>query len=121
MARYDMDRFTEAYVEAALSDSLDGAGARLVVCGPESVAPETVRRMRADCAMFRLDAGDVADEFEVRDVASDFWFERNGRPYGGFLDGDYPEPAASTLTRAARGFAPFELYQDDDDGFIRSR
>ena len=85
------------------------------------VAPETVRRMRADCAMFRLDAGDVADEFEVRDVAGDFWCERNGRRFGGFLDGDYPEPAASTLTRVARGFPPFALYLDGEDDLVRSR
>jgi hypothetical protein len=117
----DMDRFTSAYADAALADSVDDDGATLRVHGLGRVAPETVRRMRADCAMFRLDAGDVADEFEVRDVAGDFWCERNGRRFGGFLDGDYPEPAASTLTRVARGFPPFELYRDDDDGLIRSR
>ncbi len=117
----DMDRFTAAYADAALADSVDDDGATLRVHGLGSLAPETVRRMRVDCAKFRLEAGDVADEFEVRDVASDFWMERNGRSYGGFLDGDYPQPAATTLTQVARSFQPSGLYVDEDDGLIRSR
>ena len=117
----DMDRFTAAYADTALADSVDDDGAELRVHGLGSLAPETVRRMRVDCASFRLEAGDVADEFDVRDVAGDFWFERNGRPFGGFLDGEYPEPAASTLTRVARGFAPFELYRDEGEGLIHAR
>ncbi len=117
----DMDRFTAAYADTALADSLDDNGITLRMHGLQSCAAETVRQMRVDCAAFRMEAGDVADEFGVVDVASDFWRERNGRRYGGFLDGDYPEPAATELTRVARSFPPFELYLDDDDGLIRSR
>jgi hypothetical protein len=121
MARHDLDRFTAAYADAALANSMDDDGAPLRVHGLESLAPETVRRMRVDCANFRLEAGDIADEFGVVDVASDFWMERNQRPFGGFFDGDYPRPAATELTQVARRFPPSELYLDDDDGRIRSR
>src|SRR3981081_3948837 len=117
----DMDRFTTAYADSAMADSVDDQGITLRAHGLKGLAPETVRQMRVDCAAFRLGAGDVADEFGGLDVASDFWMERNGRPFGGFLDGDYPQPAATELTRIARGFPASELYLDDDDGLIRSR
>jgi hypothetical protein len=90
---------------------------RLRAHGLESLAPETVRRMRVDCANFWLEAGDIADELGVVDVASDFWMERNQRPF----DGDYPRTAATELTEVARRFPASELYLDDDDGLIRSR
>ncbi len=117
----DMDRFTSAYADAALTDSTDDDGATLRVHGLGRLAPDAVRRMRVDCATFRLEAGDLADEFDTRDVASDFWMERNRRSFGGFFDGDYPQPAATELTRIARRFDPVELYLDDEDGLIRSR
>jgi len=117
----DMDRFTSAYADAALADSVDDDGATLRVHGLGTLASETVRRMRADCANFRLEAGDMAEEFGLVDVAGDFWMERNRRPFGGFFDGDYPHPAATELARIARRFDPVELYLDDDDGVIRSR
>jgi hypothetical protein len=118
---HDLDRFTETYAEVALDDSADDDGAALSKYGVERLAPETVRLMRADCANFRREAGDTADQFDVVDVAFDFWKERNGSKYAGFWDGDYPQPAATELTRIARGFGRFELYLDDDDGLIRSR
>ena len=116
-----MDRFTSAYADAALSDSLDDDGATLHHHGLGLLAPAAVRRMRVDCAAFRLEAGDMADAFDTRDVASDFWMERNRRSFGGFFDGDYPQPAATELARIARGFDPVELYLDDEDGLIRTR
>ena len=121
MRRHDMDRFTAAYADTAMVDSMDDDGASLRQHGLGRLAPETVRQMRVDCATFRVKAGDAADAFRTTTVASDFWFERNARPYGGFLDGEYPQPAASVLTEAARGFPPSELFVDDDDGLIRSR
>jgi len=120
MAGHDLDRFTAAYADTALADSVDEDGITLRVRGLQGLAPDTVRRMRVDCSAFRLEAGDVADEFGVVDVASDFWRERNARPYGGFLDGDYPGVAAWRLTQVARRFLPSELYLDDD-GLVHSR
>lgn len=117
----DMDRFTSAYADAALSDSVDDDGATLRVHGLERLAPDSVHRMRIDCATFRLEAGDMADAFDTRDVARDFWMERNRRSFGGFFDGEYPQPAATELARIARHFDPVELYLDDEDGLIRSR
>lgn len=116
-----MDRFTSAYADAALADSVDEDGATLHHHGLGRLAPDAVRRMRVDCSTFRLEAGDLADGFDTRDVASDFWMERNRRSFGGFFDGDYPQPAATELARIARGFDPVELYLDDEDGLIRSR
>jgi hypothetical protein len=119
----DMDRFTSAYADAALADSVDDDGITLRVHGLGRLASETVRRMRVDCANFRQEAGDVADAFDMREVAGDFWMERNRRPFGGFFDGDYPQPAATELAQIARRFEPVELYLDDDDhdGLIRFR
>ncbi len=116
-----MDRFTSAYADAALTDSTDDDGATLSVHGLGRLAPDAVHRMRVDCATFRLEAGDLADGFDTRDVACDFWMERNRRSFGGFFDGDYPQPAATELARIARRFDPVELYLDDEDGLIRSR
>jgi hypothetical protein len=83
--------------------------------GLESLAPETVRRMRVDCTNFWLEAGDIAYQFggggrgvRLLDGAQ--------RP----CDGDYPQPATE-LTEVARRFPASELYLDDDDGLIRSR
>jgi hypothetical protein len=120
MAGHDLDRFTAAYADTALADSIDDDGLSLRLHGLQGLAPDTVRRMRVDCAAFRLEAGDVAEEFGVVDVASDFWRERNGQPYGGFLDGDYPGAAARRLTQVARRFPRSELYLDDD-GLVHSR
>ena len=117
----DMDRFTSAYADAAMTDSVDDDGATLGHHGLGRLAPDAVRLMRVDCASFLLEAGDMADAFDVRQVASDFWMERNRRSFGGFFDGDYPQPAATELARIARGFDPVELYLDDEDGLIRSR
>ena len=117
----DMDRFTSAYADAALADSVDEDGATLHHHGLGRLAPDAVRRMRVDCSTFRLEAGDMADAFDTRDVAGDFWMERNRRSFGGFFDGDYPQLAATELARIARRFDPVELYLDGEDGLIRSR
>jgi hypothetical protein len=99
--RHDLDRFTAAYAETALWDSIDQAGTRLDQYGVGFLAPQTVRQMRSDCADFRLRAGDAGDRFDPGDVAHDFWLERNQRRFGGFWDGDYPQPAATVLAAIA--------------------
>jgi hypothetical protein len=118
---HDLDRFTAAYADAALTESLGDDGIPLRLHGLEGLAPETVRQMRVDCAQFRLEAGDAADDYAVVDVARDFWLERNQPTLGAFYVGDYPGPSALHLTRLAQRFGPTELYLDDDDGLIHAR
>lgn len=119
--KHEFDEFTSAYVEAALTDSTDADGATLSAHGIGELTKWTAWQMRRDCDDFRGQVGAAIDPFDPTDIARDFWLERNGRPYGGFWDADYPQPAATFLTRVARLFGPIELYREDDDGLIHLR
>jgi hypothetical protein len=43
----------------------------------------------------------------------DFWLTRNGHG-AGFWDGDWPEPAATYLTKESKKFGTANLYLGDD-------
>jgi hypothetical protein len=117
--------FLLAYVEAALWSSTDDNEEPLDNnYGSEDMDPDTMRRMRADCAKFqRENAADIAagaaegaggsGEYgpEAR-AGHDFWLTRCGHG-AGFWDGDWPEPAATRLTEAAHAFGEVDLYVGD--------
>jgi hypothetical protein len=120
-----LDEFTEAYIEAALwssnDDNEDPLDANYF---SDDIDPDTMRKMRADCAKFqRENAADIAagpvegaagsGEYgpEAR-AGHDFWLTRNGHG-AGFWDGDWPEPAATRLTDAAHAFGEVNLYVGD--------
>ncbi len=111
-----MDKFTQAYVEAALWSSMDEEGEPLDKnYGIEDIAPEALERMIADAREFQ----DVSWEVIERDLARaghDFWLTRNFSG-AGFGDGDWPEAAAEYLTKISHAFGVFDLYVGDD-GFI---
>lgn len=115
--RQVLDVFTRAYIEAALWSSNDESDER----GGEAldknysaadIAPETLRRMIADCAKFQRENGNLIGLREER-AGHDFWLTRNGHG-AGFWDGDWPEPAATILTRLAEKFGEVNLYVGDD-------
>lgn len=89
------------------------------------LAPETVEKIKADCARFRASAawqvwaGDDIDA-SVRNSAPDdtqagrdFWYTRNGHGCG-FWDGDWPEPHGAALAEACKPFANVDLVYGND-------
>lgn len=120
--------FFKSYVGAALWSSTDDDGEPLDDGRDDSdVAPETLESMRQDCARFYAansesihcddaplsneDGGIAAREADM--AGYDFWLTRCGHG-AGFWDGDWPEPAASSLTKAAEAFGNVDLYVGDD-------
>jgi len=117
-----METFTNAYIEAALWAEMDNAneqgGEPLDAnYSPDDIAPETLERMKADCAKFLGDAKIVAAINSAGDMSHaghDFWLTRRGHG-AGFWDGDWQQPEADILDSRASGFGDFELYVGDDE------
>tara|TARA_R110000796_G_scaffold242533_3_gene364639 strand:+ start:2422 stop:2832 length:411 start_codon:yes stop_codon:yes gene_type:complete len=126
----EFDAFFPAYVTAALWSSCDDSGEPLDAGRDVSdIAPETLETMRADCAAFykatrdsiQCDGAplgehwDGATEPERRAsmAGHDFWLNRCGHG-AGFWDGDWPEPQATTLDKAATACGNVDLYIGDD-------
>lgn len=123
----ELDRFTAAYITAALWSTHDEAsesgGDHLDDnYGPEHIAPKTLQRMKDDCAKFQEMYGALLTddhrlrglEHAVEDIAGhDFWLTR-ARHGVGFWDGDWKELTGEILTKAANSFGEFDLYVGDD-------
>lgn len=117
-----MDRFTQAYIEAALWSSTDESTPQ----GGEpmdrnysvaDIAPETLARMEADCARFQAeneipDYGRGAEYTDTERAGHDFWLTRNGHG-AGFWDRGLGE-VGETRTKAAHAYGGFNLYIGDD-------
>lgn len=115
-----LDIMLASYVETALWSSYDqttdqGGEPLDRNYGREDIAPESLTRMRIDCAAFlAVHARDIelSDQTPAQ-VGHDFWLTRNGHG-AGFWDGDYPEPQGAQLTAAAHAFGESDLYVGDD-------
>lgn len=124
--------FYRSYVGTALWSSNDesdeNGGEPLDSNYDESDLSEALRAtMKADCAAFYaansehihcdgapLSNEDMAIGKRESDMAGhDFWLTRCGHG-AGFWDGDWPEPAASILDKAAKAFGNVDLYVSDD-------
>lgn len=120
--------FFRSYVGTALWSSNDGGEPLDDGRSIDDVAPETLDKMRADCAAFyaansehiHCDDAPLSRDFEgsiaAREAAMaghDFWLTRCGHG-AGFWDGDWPEPAATILEKAADAFGSVDLYVGDD-------
>jgi hypothetical protein len=95
--------------------------------GFADLAAETLASILADCAKFQqsnawntyvahLDAISVEDDSPYQDetdAGRDFWYTRNGHGCG-FWDGDWPEPYATELDKAAKAFSNVDVYLGDD-------
>jgi hypothetical protein len=133
-----LDEFFSAYIEAALWSSTDNAddngGDPLDRnYGADDIAPETLDKMRADCAAFlnhklggrlvaiaeRLYADGEwalpggADCSIAEYAGHDFWLTRNGHGCG-YWDGEWPKGVAEGLDKLAHEFGSFDLYVGDD-------
>lgn len=88
----------------------------------EDIAPETLDKMREDCADFVESNSDLLNayvekmgtsEYTGSEVAGhDFWLTRNGHG-AGFWDRDLGD-LGNDLTKAAKGHGSFDLYVGDD-------
>ncbi|KDR90956.1 hypothetical protein L905_24030 [Agrobacterium sp. TS43] len=125
--------FFRAYVGTALWSSVSDDDSEGPVITDEhdisDLAPATFDSMLADCARFydannahiHCDGAPWANDGDygtqaAREAAMaghDFWLTRCGHG-AGFWDGDWPEPAASTLTEASKEFGNIDLYVGDD-------
>ncbi|MFC3724458.1 hypothetical protein [Neoaquamicrobium sediminum] len=125
--------FFRAYVGAALwstNDESDESGGEPLDRNHDisDLSPWTAQAMLRDCAAFYVansehihcDGAPLSREFEgsiaAREAAMaghDFWLTRCGHG-AGFWDGDWPEPAASALDKAAEAFGNVDLYLGDD-------
>lgn len=94
---------SEGYTSGSIPDDL----------GFSDLAPETVEKIKADCARFR--ASPAWQTWQASDLqvlntgpndtqaGRDFWYTRNGHGCG-YWDGDWKEPHASALTEECKGF-----------------
>ena len=117
-----MDRFTTAYIEAALwssTDESDGQGGEPLDAnyGLDDIAPETLARIISDCEAFQeANVDDIGGELEQ--AGHDFWLTRNGHG-AGFWDGDWDDDIGQRLTEASDVYGTVDLYVGDD-GLIYS-
>lgn len=99
-----LERFTKAYVEAALWSSLtdDDEGFDDAGFSWDDIDNESRQRIEADCERFtRENAADLLD-IDAAQAGHDFWLTRNGHG-AGFWDRDLGE-VGERLTEAAHGF-----------------
>lgn len=117
-----MDKFTTAYIEAALwssTDNSDDSGGRPLDdnYGIKDIAPETLSSIVEDCKVFqKAHADDIGGN--VEQAGHDFWLTRN-RHGAGFWDGDWNDNVGAKLTEASHAFGSVNLYVGDD-GLIYS-
>lgn len=110
--RMDLATFRDAYVHAALFFSADEQDSPLIGYDQPNIHRDALTVMRADCArFFRENKADIANN--LSQAGHDFWLTRNGHG-AGFWDGDWPEPAATRLTKAAHSCGEYTLYVGDD-------
>lgn len=112
-----LDKFTACYIEAALWSSTDestpeGGEPMDANYGIADLAPETLDRMKADCAAFQQQRWDDICG-DVERAGHDFWLTRNNHG-AGFWDGDWPEDVGERLTAASHACGEVNLYVGDD-------
>ena len=112
-----MDRFTIAYIEAALwssTDNSDDSGGNPLDdnYGIDDLAPETIQSIIEDCQAFQNEHfEDIANDLER--AGHDFWLTRNGHG-AGFWDGDWDDEIGDRLTKASDTYGCVDLYIGDD-------
>lgn len=118
---YGFDEFFSSYVETALWASTDDSGESLDIYSEEDIDPDGLSEMRRDAKDFYEEMFDVINDDDNlltgADVhlqaGHDFFLTRNGHG-AGFWDGDWKEPAASELTKAAEGYGAQDLMFDPE-------
>lgn len=85
------------------------------IAGIDDLSKEAIEKVKTDCKTFleKYEEIETAHEFDLTNVAHDFWLTRNGHG-AGFWDGDYPEPEGSKLTELAKSFGEQTPILGDD-------
>lgn len=122
-SRYGLEAFTAAFFEALLWSETDETSAGGDGSYPPDVEMEgaSFDRLVAECEKFYTAHastwnGKCRCGYEWTDdqmAGHDFALTRNGHG-AGFWDGDWAEPAATTLTEACKAFGEVSLYRGDD-------
>lgn len=119
-----MNEFFEAYLDAALSLSMDesapsGGNPLDDNYGREDIDSETLAVMLRDCTAFLIDQQGTLDkamslnpQYTMQTAGHDFFLTRNGHG-SGFWDSDLGE-TGEVLTQAAENMGDFTLYLGDD-------
>lgn len=109
----DLDEFTRKYIETALW-VLGGTPEWTHDSPPtiDDLSDLARARMINACSSFKFAASEYFEGKESR-AGHDFWLTRNGHG-AGFWDGDWPEPAATILTVAAKACGEVDLIVGDD-------
>jgi len=118
-----LDKFTLAYIEAALWSSNDesrpdGGDPMDQNYGVGDIAPEALTKIVEDCRRFqqengipKYNRGDYTDE-EM--AGHDFWLTRNGHGAGFWDRDELDEATQKKFTDAAHAFGTCDLYVGDD-------
>lgn len=107
-----LDEFTQAYLECALwaetDQSNDQGGDPLDKNFTiDDIDPKSLKEAIFDCKQFQKEnMEDIDSNFEQ--AGRDFWFTRNDHGVG-FWDGDWPEPAATRLTKTSKQFGNVDI------------
>jgi hypothetical protein len=128
-----LDKFTTAYIEAALWSSTDettpeGGEPFDKNYSQSDIAPEALQAMIADCERFQRENEQWITEDHLvmqkrhgcdEQAGHDFWLTRNGHG-AGFWDGDWSNEAGKALTAASKAFGECNIYlgdtEKDEDG-----
>ena len=120
LAAKQIETFTAAYIVAMMWSSTDeNDGALDLNYNEDDIAPETMLRIRADCASFCYANGVwLGDKMEQG--GHDFWLTRCGHGAGFWdRDGIYPQPNSNTaLTKASEGFGNIDPYIADGKVYL---
>lgn len=125
--RDTVDPFTRGYVDCAFwltmfhhgtcDANLDEAGFSIEDC-----SEDLLDKLVSDCATFQREQSEhISEAYLLRTpdhdwlgtYGHDLWLTRNGHG-AGYWDGDYAEPHATALDRAAKAMGAVELYVGDD-------
>jgi hypothetical protein len=121
MCRDSLSDFTDGYIACALWTSQDDDGNSFDHLDRDDIDPDTLAVMRNDCRTFFIaneqhilcDGGPTGNTGQASMAGHDFWLTRNGHG-AGYWDGDWPEPHASALDKAAKLEGETTLYRGDD-------
>jgi hypothetical protein len=118
-----LDKFTRAYIEAALWSTLDesdpsGGKPLEKTYGVEDFAPEALARIVDECGRFQAENRETwADGWDDEQAGHDFWLTRNGHG-AGFWDRYYGETldalAGRRLTTASKKWGECYITVGDD-------
>ena len=112
-----LDRFTRAYLTAALwstNDESDESGGVPFDqnYSIDDLAPDALDAAIRDCERFQAEnEADIAED--DLQAGYDFWLTRNGHGCG-FWDGDWPDEQGERLTEASKAFGELWPYIGDD-------